>query len=122
MSANAKQPLIIAPCCLCFLVFSLCVHLAAERTKETPVTDGNGKIQVSANAVLMPMVVRDSQGRAAGNLRKEKVQVFDQDKLQIISGFIVQKGLRVESGPKAGALARGVPSLVAPSVGARYAQ
>jgi hypothetical protein len=108
-----------SPLLFVFLGFSLCVHLAAEQAKETPVPDGNGK--VSANA-MAPAVVRDSQGRAAGNLRKEKFQVFDQDKLQIISGFIVQKRVGVESGPKAGALAQGVPSLAALGVVARYAQ
>lgn len=114
MSANAKQPLIIVPFCLCFLVFSLWVHLAAEQTKETPVADGNVKIQVSVNAV--PVAVRDSEGRAVGNLRKEDFQVFDKDKLQIISGFLVQKRLRVESEQKAAGSAQGVPSLAAPNV------
>jgi VWFA-related protein len=116
MSANAKQPLLMVPLCLCFLVFGLWVHLAAEQTKETPAADGNVKIQVSVNAVLVPAVVRDSEGRAVGNLKKEDFQVFDQDRLQIISGFIVQKRVGVESEPKAGGSARGVPSPAAPNV------
>jgi VWFA-related protein len=116
MSANAKQPLLIVPLCLCFLVFGLWVHLAAEQTKETPAADGNVKIQVNVNAVLVPVVVRDSEGRAVGNLKKEDFQVFDKDKLQIISGFIVQKRVGVESERKAAGSARGVPSPVAPNV------
>jgi VWFA-related protein len=116
MSTNAKQPLMIVPFCLCFLVLSLWVHLAAEQTKETPVADGNVKIQVSVNAVLVPVVVRDSRGRAVGNLRKEDFQVFDKDKLQIISGFIVQRRVRVESERKAAGSVQEVPSPVAPNV------
>jgi hypothetical protein len=52
MNANAKRPLLMVPCCLCFLVFGLWVRLAAGQTKETPATDGNVKTQVSVNAVL----------------------------------------------------------------------
>jgi VWFA-related protein len=115
MSPNAKQPLLIVPLCLCFLVFGLWVHLAAEQTKQTPAADGNVKIQVSVNAVLVPVVVRDSEGRAVGNLKKEDFQVFDKDKLQIISGFIVQKRVGVESEWKAAGSARGVPSPAAPN-------
>src|ERR1700676_131126 len=116
MTANAKQPLIIVPFCFCFLVFSLRVHLAAEQTKETPAADGNVKIQVSVNAVLVPVVVRDSEGRAVGNLKKEDFQVFDRDKLQVISGFIVQKRMGEESERKAAAPAQSVPSLAVPNV------
>jgi VWFA-related protein len=116
MSANTKQPPLIVPFCLCFLVCGLWMHLAAEQTKETPAADGSVKIQVSVNAVLVPVVVRDSQGRAVGNLKKEDFQVFDKDKLQIISGFIVQKRVGVESERKARGSAQGVPSLAAPNV------
>jgi VWFA-related protein len=116
MSANAKQPLLIAPFCLCFLAVGLWVHLAAEQTKETPAADGNVKIQVSVNAVLVPVVVRDSEGRAVGNLKKEGFQVFDKDKLQIISGFIVQKRVGVESERKARGSPPAVPSLATPNV------
>jgi VWFA-related protein len=55
------------------------------------------------NAVLVPVVVRDSHGRAVGNLRPEDFQVFDKNKPQAISGFSIQKRAAVEGAkPTAG--------------------
>jgi hypothetical protein len=97
------------------LVFSLWVHPAAEQTKEIPVADGNVKIQVSENAVLVPVVVRDSEGRGR-EFEERRLQVFDKDKLQIISRFLVQKRVRVKSARKARGSAQSAPSFAAPNV------
>jgi hypothetical protein len=43
------------------------------------------------NEVLVPVVVRDSQGQAVGNLTRDDFQVFDNGKLQTITGFTVIK-------------------------------
>jgi VWFA-related protein len=65
--------------------------LSAQRTSETAPLSGAGKIVVEANSVLIPVVVRDSQGHSVGNLKKEDFLIFDKNKPQVISGFSIQK-------------------------------
>ena len=62
------------------------------------------------NKVLVPVVVRDRQHRAVGNLKKEDFQVFDKDKPQVISGFSIENRGVAEARPDGGQ-----PSSVPPS-------
>lgn len=71
------------------------MHALAQQTKESEAPPF--KIEVKVNKVLVPVVVRDAQRRAVDNLRKEDFQLFDKDKLQIISGFTVEKRGQAES-------------------------
>jgi len=48
-------------------------------------------IVVHVNRVMIPVVVRDKQGRAVGDLKKEDFQVFNNDKPQPVSGFMIEK-------------------------------
>ena len=70
------------------VVCGWCPHAPAEQAKEPK--EPLFKLQVSVNKVLVPVVVRDRLHRAVGNLKKEDFQVFDKDKLQVISGFSVE--------------------------------
>ena len=98
MNTNARRlPAIV----LCLLVFILSAQTAEQQTKETAAQGGAGKIEINVNVVLVPVLVRDKQGRAVGNLKKENFQIFDKDKPQVISGFTIQKRTEFESNPKA---------------------
>jgi VWFA-related protein len=48
------------------------------------------KFKAETDLVLVPVVVRDAQGNAVGNLRKEDFQVFDKGKLQEITKFSIE--------------------------------
>jgi len=58
-------------------------------THDQPVT-----FKVESNLVEIPVVVRDRQGHAIGNLGKDDFRVFDKGKRQEITKFSVQKGAR----------------------------
>jgi VWFA-related protein len=47
--------------------------------------------KVKVNLVLVRVVVRDSQGRAIGNLKQEDFQVFDSNRRQAITKFAVER-------------------------------
>lgn len=66
-------------------------------TNEAP-----AEFKSRVNLVSVPVVVRDSQSIAVGNLAKDDFQIFDSGKLQVISRFSVEKsGGRAAANPPA---------------------
>jgi VWFA-related protein len=63
---------------------------------ETPAT-----FTSKVNLVSVPVVVRDSKGRAVGNLRLEDFRLFDKGKQQVITKFSVIQGGVGQSSPAA---------------------
>ena len=88
---------------------------------ETPVTFSS-----RVNLVSVPVVVRDRDGRALGNLRQADFQLFDKGKLQVITKFSLERAetlLEMSSGAKEKdrlPVGPAAPGTVAPAVPERY--
>jgi VWFA-related protein len=100
---------------LCSLAFLPGIHSTAQEAKEPekpPFT-----IEANVNRVLVPVVVRDQQGRTVGDLKREDFQVFDNGKARLVSAVTVERrgasesnqGSNTESGAQPPALADAMP-------------
>jgi VWFA-related protein len=63
---------------------------AQAPTEEVSSRDTPTTFKVRVNLVLVRVVVRDQQGKAVSNLKKEDFQLFDNKKLQTISSFSLE--------------------------------
>ena len=79
----------------CWVLF-LSVHLSAQQSNETSPQSGSPQIVVTVNDVVVPVVVRDSQGHSVGNLKKEDFQVLDKKTPQVISEFSMERRVEVQ--------------------------
>lgn len=105
-SAQASAPALPAPSPAAPPVHEVAPQ--AHDSQDTP-----AKIVVNVNRVLVPVVVRDKQGHAVDDLKKEDFQVYDSGKPQIISGFTVEKREVMESAP--GSVAESAAPLSTPN-------
>ena len=64
---------------------------ANQNAPEMVTRDEPTAFQSKVNLVMVPVVVRNAQGRAIGSLGKESFQLFDKGKPQEISRFTVEK-------------------------------
>src|SRR5215469_1793936 len=75
----------------------LVVAIAAGVLAQTPgapemsTHDAPAIFTARVNLVLVPVVVRDRNGKVVGNLQKEDFQVSDKGKPQLISRFSIEK-------------------------------
>src|ERR1700757_1858657 len=73
-------------------VSSLTVFEAFGQQGQPEVTSHESTVTFSSkvNMVSVPVVVRQSDGKAIGNLKQEDFQLFDKGKQQIITKFTVE--------------------------------
>ena len=65
---------------------------APEQTAaEMSSHDAPATFSTKVNLVMVPVIVRDSKGKAVGTLQKEDFQLFDKGKPQVIAKFSVEK-------------------------------
>ncbi len=81
-----------------------------------PATQGqtNDKLRVASNLVVVPVVVRDAEGKPVEGLRKEDFKLFDQGEEQSITQFEVESAIAPRSSSVA-VRASGPASSISPS-------
>src|ERR1700722_20167414 len=91
-----------------FVCLFIASSLTAGQRDQPEITQQQAPATFSSkvNLVSVPVVVRDSKGRAVGNLRQEDFRLFDKGKPQVITRFAVQtngapenKAIIPKSGP-----------------------
>jgi VWFA-related protein len=84
--------------CLALIVSTHAVAQQGGPSEEAP-----PKIEVNVIRVLVPVVVRDRQGRVVDDLKKEDFHVFDDGKAYPVSRFTIEKRPAMEGNAESGA-------------------
>src|ERR1700693_3251258 len=66
-------------------------NTAPQNTAEMSSRDAPATFSTKVNLVMVPVVIRDSKGKAIGTLQKEDFQLFDKGKPQVITLCSVEK-------------------------------
>ena len=88
---------------------ALCLLEFGRAQEPAPATVANNAPEVSTqnaaptfstrvNLVLIPVVIRDSQGRAVGTFKEDDFQLFDKGKPQLITRFTIERPARSPAG------------------------
>ena len=123
---KARYPAVpaVVPCLLCCLVVSLAdaqpQTTGDKNAAEMSSHDTPAAFKSRVNLVLVPVVVRDAQGRAVGSLKQEDFQLFDKGKPQVITKFSVEKSETRVSTEQAKAAEKPPGETVAPAAPERF--
>jgi len=79
------------PVRLLLLLVSCWIAAAQTPAPEVSTREAPAIFRTGTDLVLVPVVVRDAQGRIVGNLTQEDFQIFDKGKQQTILKFSVEK-------------------------------
>jgi hypothetical protein len=74
-----------------FLTLGLAAQAPPQNPAEMATREEPATFKARVNLVLVPVVVRDRQGRALGNLKQEGFQLFDKGKSQVIMKCSIEK-------------------------------
>jgi VWFA-related protein len=95
---------------LCCVGLSSCAYATAQQATKSQGSPYN--IEVTVKKLLVPVVVRDKQGRTIGDLKREDFQVFDNGKPHPLSAFMVEERVGAESRSAGNTLSPTPPSAV----------
>ena len=74
-------------CWTVFILIAICWQTSVGQNAPVSADDSVSSIKVDVKLVPVHVVVRDGHGQAVGNLHKEDFQIFDRDKLQVVTQF-----------------------------------
>jgi VWFA-related protein len=89
--SRAAWRTLVASCCATGVFLTQAGGQQAQTTAEMTSKDAPISFSTAVDLVLVPVVVRDAQGHAVGNLQKEDFQLFDRGKPQVITKFSIDK-------------------------------
>ena len=88
MNTPAFKLLVVVVCSVALAFYAQDAPQVGQQSPD----HGGVVLQIHVNEVLIPVVARDAQGQAVGDLKQEDFKVFDQGKMRPLSGFSIQRG------------------------------